>query len=137
MEIYLIRLLLLKKEHNTFNKSFAENKSYDLLKEKYINIIRQYKSTEYPFACDFYIPEINTYIECNYFWTHGGKPFENTEDDNIKLQKWIEKNKKFYDNAIITWTIRDVNKRKIAKENNLNFIEFFSIFELQKWLNNE
>ena len=40
----------------------------------------------------------------------------------------------YYDNAISTWTIRDVNKRKIAKENKLNWIEFFSILELNEWL---
>ena len=37
---------------------------------------------------------------------------------------------KFYNNAITTWTIRDVNKRETAKKNNLNWIEFFDASKL-------
>ena len=36
------------------------------------------------------------------------------------------KNSGYYQNAINTWTIRDVNKRNIAKQNNLNYLEIFS-----------
>lgn len=42
----------------------------------------------------------------------------------------------YYNNAITTWTIRDVNKRNIAKNNNLNWIEFWNIDELKKWIIN-
>ena len=37
--------------------------------------------TDNPFACYFYIPSLDLFIECNYRWTHGGKPYEGTEDD--------------------------------------------------------
>ena len=33
------------------------------------------------------------------------------------------------------WTINDPLKRNIAKENNLNYLEFFNINELKDWLN--
>ena len=125
-----------KKKNNTFNTSKPEDESYILIKEKYPDIIRQYKSNEYPFTCDFYIPSIDTYIECNYFWTHGKKPYNKNDIDCINLVNiWKENNTKFYNNAIITYTIRDVKKRNIAKENNLNWFEFFSIVELSNWLN--
>lgn len=124
-----------KKKNYTFNTSIPENKSYDLLKEKYKDIEYQYKNDLYPFNCDFYIPSLDLYIECNYHWTHGGKPYEGTEEDNIKLNKWKEKNTKFYNNAINIWTIRDVNKRNIAKQNKLNYIEFWDLNELKNWLN--
>ena len=39
---------------------------------------------------------------------------------------WKSKNSPYYLDAIKTWTIRDVNKRKIAKENKLNYLEIFS-----------
>ena len=123
-----------KRKNHTFNTSKGENESYKLLKEKYIDIKYQYKSKVYPFYCDFYIPSLNLYIECNYHWTHGGKPFENIEEDNLIIKKWKEKNTKFYDNAINCWTIRDVKKRNTAKENNLNYIEFWNIEELKDWL---
>ena len=126
-----------KKKNNSFNKSKPENESYKLLKDKYPNVEYQYRSELYPFACDFYIPELDLYIECNYHWTHGDHPFnENSLEDKEKLEVWKNKNTKFYNNAINTWIIRDVNKRNKAKENNLNYIEFFTILELINWLNN-
>ena len=125
------------RKNNTFNKSKTEEESYILLKEKYPDIIRQYKSNAYPFLCDFYIPRLDLYIECNYSWTHGFHPYDkDNKEDQIKLNKWISKKTKYYDNAIKTWTIRDVNKRNIAKENKLNYKEFFSILSLINWLHN-
>ena len=123
-----------KEKNHSFNKSSKEDESYEMLRKKWQDTKRQYKSEKYPFDCDFYIPSLDLYIECNYHWTHGGKPYEETEEDLAKVEKWKNKNTKYYDNAISTWTIRDVNKRKIAKENKLNWIEFFSILELNEWL---
>ena len=125
-----------KKKNHTFNTSMQETKTYELLKEKYPDVKYQYKSDVYPFACDFYIPSLNLYIECNYHWTHGGKPYEGTDEDNIILEKWKSKQTEFYNNAIHCWTIRDVNKRNIAKANKLNYIEFWNIEELKIWINN-
>ena len=53
-----------------------------------------------------------------------------------KLQQWQEKakNSKYYKNAINTWTIYDVKKRNIAKKNNLNYIEFWNISSIKKWI---
>ena len=125
-----------KKKNNTFNSSSTENKSYILLKEKYPDVINQYKDKRYPFVCDFDIPSLDLYIECNYHWTHGGHPFnENDENDKLIIEIWKDKNTNYYDNAITTWTIRDVNKRNIAKENKLNYIEFYSFSELNNWIN--
>lgn len=125
-----------KKKNNSFNTSKTENKSYELLKEKYPDVLYQYKSKEYPFVCDFYIPSLDLYIECNYHWTHGGHQYnKNNKDDIAIVNKWKEKNTEFYNNAIKTWTILDVNKQNIAKNNNLNYLIFYNIFELEKWLN--
>ena len=58
---------------------------------------------------------------------HGNHPFdENNQEDIDKLNYWKEKNTKFYSCACNIWTIRDVNKRNIAKQNNLNYLEIFS-----------
>lgn len=126
---------LTKKKNNSFNKSIPENQTYELLKQKYPDVIHQYKSKEYPFNCDFYIPSINTYIECNYSWVHGPHSYDlNNENDKLLLETWQSKNTEYYNNAITTWTIRDVNKRNIAKQNNLNYIEFWNINEVKEWL---
>ena len=123
-----------KRKNNTFKTSQSEEKSYKLLKEKYPDVIRQYKSDVYPFACDFYIPSLDLYIECNYHWTHGGKPFEANEKDNVIIEGWKEKGTKYYVNAINTWTNLDVRKRTIAKENKLNYLEFFTFDMFKNWL---
>ena len=66
----------------------------------------------------------------------GNHPYNSDNiDDQNKLNFWKEKNTKFYNTAINIWTIRDVNKRNIAKQNNLNYIEFWNIDELKEWLN--
>ena len=127
-----------KRKNHTFNVSKPENETYRILKEKYSDIKYQYKSKEYPFICDFYIPNLNLYIECNYHWTHGNHPYNEYNNDDINITKiWKSKNSKFYNNAIYTWTIRDVNKRNIAKQNNLNYIEFWNINEVKEWLNKQ
>jgi len=123
------------KNNNSYNKSSEEDQSYKLLKEKYPDIIRQYRSELYPFNCDFYIPSLNLYIECNYHWTHGGKLYEGTIEDNKLLQHWKDQNTKYYNNAIYTWTNLDIRKFNIMKENNLNYIIFYKLNELINWLN--
>ena len=125
-----------KKERGNLNTSEQEKKSEKILKEKYSDLVCQYKSLVYPYHCDFYIPSLDLYIECNYHWTHGYKPYEGNKEDLKLLNQWEESNTKFYNNAINTWTIRDVNKRNIAKQNNLNWIEFFTMKEFLDWFNN-
>ena len=117
-----------KRKNGTFNSSKPETAYYNMLCEQYgkKNIKRHYKSKEYPYYCDFYIIPENKYIELHLHWTHGGKPFDqNNEDCQKQLNEWQEKAKtsQYTANAIQTWTVRDVEKAKCAKENNLN-IEF-------------
>lgn len=122
-------------KNHSFGASKEENIIYKLLCQKYENVKRQYKSEVYPFACDFYIPIIDTYIEYQGFFTHGSEPYdENNPIHQEKLKLWKSKNSKFYNNAIICWTKTDMLKRKIAKNNNLNWIEFFNIDDFNKWI---
>ena len=105
-----------KRKNGTFITSAPEDTIYDLLKSKYKNVIRQYKSIEYPYLCDFYISDINTYIEYNGSWTHGGHPFDaNNPNDIALLESWKEKPTPYYDSAIDVWTHRDPQKRETAK----------------------
>lgn len=122
-----------KQFNHTFNTSKPEEQSYTLLKEKYPDIIRQYKSKEYPYACDFYIPSSNIYIECNYHWTHGNHPYNKSQDIE-KIENWKSKGTKYYSNAIYVWTELDPLKRKTAKENHIKLLEFWTLEELIEWL---
>lgn len=127
--------------------SKPENKTYELLKEKFPNIIRSHKTKEYPWRADFYIPELDLYIECHYSQYHHGIQFDENNEDCIKeLQKLQEKSKEKrlenpdksnqYEKIIYTWTDLDVRKRNKAKENNLNFLEFYTVNDAKEWLKN-
>lgn len=116
-----------KKKNNSFNISNPEKQLLEqlILENPGKTILTQYKDRDrYPFYCDFYIVEDDLFIELNAHWTHGGKPYDpNDLWCQEKLQDWIDKSKqsKFYEVAINTWTVRDVEKRKCAEENKLNY----------------
>ena len=108
--------------------SETELETYKFLKNIFgENVIPQYVSDVYPYNCDFYIKPLDLYIELNAHWTHGGHPFdENNENDLLVLNEWKQAGTKYYDIAVATWTIRDVEKRRRAAENSLNYLEIFS-----------
>lgn len=119
-------------KNKTFNTSTPEETSYTFLKSLFSIVVRQYKSDQYPFFCDFYIKDIDTYVELNCHWTHGTHPFDDKDENDVKiLNKWKSKNTKFYNLAIDVWTNRDIQKRNAAKENNLRFLEFWTFDELK------
>ena len=129
--------------NNTVKYSKAEQDVYKLLKDNFKEVLKQYKSEEYPFNCDFYIKDINTYIECNFHFSHGKDGdkilgfFNKDNPEHIKLlEKWKSKNTKFYKNTINVWTVRDPLKLEIAKKNNLNYVVFWDkkLTDVKKWL---
>ena len=132
-----------KKKNNSFHASKPEGRIYELLLQKFPEVKRQYRDKRYPFACDFYIPSIDLFIEYNGFWTHGFHSFNENNNEDIKtLEKWKQlaeqkdfknKNKNLYKNAIKVWTVSDTLKRATASKNNLNFLEFFSEKEFEDW----
>ena len=126
------------KKNNTFNTSKPEEELYVYIKSKFPSVIRQYKDKErYPWQCDFYIPELDYFIELNGTWTHGKHPYNPNSEDKALLEKMQAKalsGHKYYLNAIKTWTIYDVNKRETAKRNNLNFKEVWSLQEGKEFI---
>lgn len=128
------KMYLTKKKNKSFNKSSMEDKAYKHLLKTYDKVIRQYKDKRYPFACDFYIPKEDLFIECNFHWTHGERAYNSSrEEDLLKVKSWESKSTKFYENAIKTWTVRDIKKRAIVNENKLNYLEFFNKEEFYSW----
>lgn len=123
-------------EHGTYGKSQAEDRCYDLLQSIFPNAIHHYTSDVYPFECDMYVPELDLYIECNFFLSHGGHFFDENNPEDLKtLEKWKSKHTKFYDIAIHIWTESDIKKRDIAIKNNLNYIVFWTEQGFIDWIN--
>lgn len=123
-------------EHGTYGKSQAEDRCYDLLQSIFPNAVHHYTSDAYPFECDMYVPELDLYIECNFFWTHGGHFFDSSNSEDLSvLEDWKSKHTEFYDAAIQVWTESDLKKLETAQQNNLNYLacwseeEFISIFD--------
>ena len=126
-----------KKKNGSYKKSKIEDKIYDLLLTKFSIVERQYSSDIYPWNCDFYIPELELYIEYQGFWHHGKEPYNNTKAEHRKIvNSWKEKTEIQYSRAIYGWTIADPKKRAYVKEYKVNWIEFFNEKEFSDWFNN-
>ena len=122
-------------KNGSWGKSISpqEREIKDLLDKKFLNILIQYRSEKYPFKCDFYIPSKDLYIEYQGYFKHGREPFIGSDEQNKIVNMWKDKNTEYYNDAIKTWTIRDPLKRKTAKDNNLNWIEFFNMKQFIEW----
>lgn len=122
-----------KKHKGCFRKSSLEDKFEDYLFKEYphYTINRNYYNDErYPHSCDFYIKELDLFIELQGFVSHGPHPFDPTNQEDLDLfYKWGDKaseSRPSYYDYQKNWTIVDVEKRMDAWRNNLNFLEIFS-----------
>ena len=124
-----------KKKNNTFNTSKIEQELEIELRKIFPKLKTQYKSKNYPFHCDYYIPELDLYIEYNGTWTHGFHFFDkNNQEDLNKLEEWKSKNTKYYNSAIKTWTQRDILKLETAIKNHLNYVVWFNQEQAYEWV---
>lgn len=124
-----------KKRNNTFNTSKTEKELEVELRKIFPDLKTQYKSEIYPFHCDYYIPELDLYIEYNGTWTHGFHFFDkDNQEDLDKLEKWKNKNSKYYNSAIKTWTQRDILKLETAIKNHLNYVVWFNQEQAYEWV---
>lgn len=77
-----------RKKNGTLNTSKLEEELYLYIKDRFPSVKRQYKDEKrYPFYCDFYIPELDYFIELNGIWTHGKHPYDfNSVEDQLILK---------------------------------------------------
>ena len=116
------------RRNHTFNTSKIEETIYEKLIDIYgkNDILREYKDKDrYPYRCDFYVKSLDLFIEVQGYYTHGKEPYN---PNSIKHQVLVQRYKERYGpncQAITIWTIKDVEKRNKAKENNLKYLEIF------------
>lgn len=104
-----------------------------------INYTTQYFDSRYPYMCDFYLPDTDTFIEVNAYWHHGGHFYDKNNESDIKMANdWKERSKiiQHYSIALTVWTKRDPIKYKCAKTNNLNYIVFWSEQDIDNYISN-
>ena len=123
--------------NGTWNSSSEEEIIYNELVKIFKDVKRQYKSELYPFRCDFYIPAIDTYIEYNGFFTHGGHPFNKDNQDDVERAKMLlEKGKEhqLYNTAHEVWTQSDPHKVETARKNKIKLLVFYNMKEVENWI---
>lgn len=133
----------MQKINGSLKTSKPENAIYELLLLKFPKAIHHLKDKDkYPFYCDFYIPEIDTWIEYQGTVEHGnykGKtlgPYDKNNPVHQNIVKELQEkaiNHPRYKTIIKIWTISDPLKRKTAKNNSLNWLEFFNMKEFMYW----
>ena len=115
------------KKNNSFNTSKPAELIYEWLNDRY-TVVREYKEERYPFACDYYIPSLDLFIEYHGHFTHGKEPFDMNNDNHIKLlNKYKSKDDghNLYNKAIYVWTDLDIRKKVLLEE--LNHIILYEI----------
>lgn len=117
-----------KRAHGTFGTSVTEDVMYDDLCNVFgsDDVVRQYRSAEYHFDCDFYIRSRDLYIELNAHWSHGGHWFDGSDlRDVIVLGTWFDRGTDYYQNAVHVWSDADLKKRAAARNAGLNYVVFW------------
>jgi len=125
-------------------KSKSEQYFEDKLKEFSIDFIAQYKDEKYPYYCDFYLPEYNCYIELNIYWLHQKHWFDSKDNNDLKTIEKIKskvesssgETSKFYKRSLEVWTEVDLEKREVARKNNLNYKVFWTQEEIEEFFEN-
>lgn len=125
-----------EKKSKIFGTSKAEDKVYNWLIELEYNVERFVRSDVYPYNADFYLKDFDLYIEYQGSQYHHGSAYLGTKEDLVELKNLKEKNQirmhetntgkcSQYQGMINIWAGFDVNKRKYAKEHNINFLEIY------------
>ena len=129
------KIISTKRKNHTFNTSKPEEELYLYIKERFPLVKRQYKDkNRYPYNCDFYIPNLDYFIELQGYYTHGKEPYN---PNSIKHQVLVQRYKERYGpncQPITIWTIKDVEKRNCAKDHNLKFKEVWNLQEGKEFI---
>ena len=144
-EEILEKTFLTQKKNKTINTSKTEKELEIELRKIFPDLKTQYKSEVYPFACDYYIPSLDLYIEYNGFFTHNRRFFDkNNKEDIEELNRCILRSKELkkkngnkatrYDSLINVWTYKDLLKLETAVQNNLNYIAWFNEEQAYDWI---
>ena len=124
------------KRNHTFNSSSTEEEFFLYIKSRFPKVIRQYKDkNRYPYFCDFYIPELDYFIELQGYYTHGNHPFDPNSNEDLQLIEYYKKKYGEDCQPITIWSIKDVEKRNCAKRNHLNFKEVWSLEDGKNFVN--
>lgn len=137
------RRATMKKNGTTNTSRNFEDKLIKFMREKYpeYTIIQSYTDNErYPFECDCYVKELDLFIEFQGSYFHNYRPFNESATHIQEYEDLVAKGNQRKAIAKV-WRYNDPLKRQIAKENNLNYLEYWEnsmLIEeydpIQRWL---
>ena len=108
-----------KRKNGTFNTSGIEEriKALKIFESQYNKDVR------YPYLCDFYDRDRDLFVEVNASWTHGHHWYDAVQDADV-CNKWKDKSNEsqYYACALDVFAKHDVEKRNIARSNDLNYV---------------
>lgn len=135
----------IKKIYNlSLGKSIIEQEIAKVLKDNFPDVQTDVEVEDIG-TFNFYIPNKDLYIWYHGEWIHGYKVYEDTEEDKELIKKYKKAlelnyrnkvNYNLYVSAIKTFTEIDPEKRKIANEKGLNWVEFFNFDSFKSWFEN-
>lgn len=123
--------------NGTRYSSKPEKKMYEILCSivGQDDIIRQHKTREYPFLCDFYLVKENIFIEYNGTYFHNDCLFDEIRDREkyLNLLEKCTDEHPTYKRILDVWVYGDVRKYNTAKNNDLNFIFLYKNWD-EDWV---
>lgn len=144
-----MKMHLSRVKNNTSKISKFEEKANKIISKyfkKDIDYIWHFRDEKrYPFEADFYLIKQDIFIEIQGYISHGKKPYNENDKECLDLvNKWkTQENKNIklygkskYSEYLKTYLIYDVNKRNIAKKNNINLKEFWKLEDLDNYIKN-
>lgn len=107
----------------------------DICESNGIQYIREYYSDTYSYPCDFYIVDLDLYIELHCSSFHNYHFYGESKKDTMYKKVLIEKAKSsnWYKTKLDVWTKTDIEKRNIAIKNNLNYIVLWNQNQIDKF----
>lgn len=82
------KIIETKRARGTFTKSKIQDEAFRWLSSRFSDLVPEHRDeTRYPFACDFYLPSADLFIEIQGMWTHGKHPFDKSSKEDDLTQR--------------------------------------------------
>ena len=123
-----------KNKNGTFNSSKPESIYEKIFKKNFQTYTQYYDEGLYPYTCDFYLKDLELFVECNFFRNHGPHPFgTDLNADEILVNQWVSRQstyktasgkikKNSYFNYEKVFTKTDPEKLQTALANKINYL---------------
>lgn len=135
-------------DHNWKSSELRSKENFKIseLEQYFINKLKLYKinykyryygNDIYPYECDFYLPESNTFIEIHGTAFHDDHIFNPTSEEDIKNLEYYKSrtDSSWYQSKVRIW-LKDKEKYDFAIKNKLNLIILWNRYDIDNYFIN-